>query len=98
MITNVYRYKFREHVDLLEAERTLHLAILAAEGLYGEAHVRMDMAYVIDEAIRVIAIDASTNLGQDVGAIFTTFLLREFGRQAFSVRSVEPVEVQAVEA
>jgi hypothetical protein len=96
MISNAYRYKFREDVDLLEAERTLHMAILAAEGLYGEARVRMDVAYAVDETIRVIVVDASTDVGDAVCAIFTAFLLREFGRQAFNVRGVEPVEAQAV--
>jgi len=44
MGTQAYRYRFREDVDILDTEVTLHLAIIAAEGLYGEARVRMDAA------------------------------------------------------
>ena len=40
MTSSAYRYKFRDEANLLEAESTLHVAILAAEGLFGEARVR----------------------------------------------------------
>ena len=89
MPTEVYRYCFRGDVDPLDAEATLHLAIIAAEGLYGEARVRMDVGYAADESIRAIVVDASTDVGQDINAMFTAFLLKEFGRTAFDVRRVE---------
>jgi hypothetical protein len=85
----VYRYRFAPGVDLGEAEDTLLLAMLAAEGLLGEARVRMDAAYAVDESIRAIVVDASTVVGQIVSAIFTTLVLREFGRQAVDVRRFE---------
>jgi hypothetical protein len=84
-----YRYKFPEHVDILDAELILRAAILAAEGLNGEAHVRMDAAYAIDESIRAIVVDASTAVGQDICAIFTRFLIAQYGQRAFCVRCVE---------
>ena len=91
MITEAYRYRFGENVDLAEAENTLLLSVLAAEGLHGEARVRMDAGYAIDPSIRVIVVDASTEVGQVVNSIFTAFLLREFGRLSFHVRRVEGV-------
>ncbi len=91
MITEAYRYRFRQGADLRQAEDTLLLAILAAEGLYGEACIRMDAGYAIDESIRAIVVDASTEVGQAVNGIFTSFLLKEFGRLGFHVRCVEGV-------
>ena len=89
MSSAAYRYKFNEGVDLLEAESTLHMSILAVEGLFGEARVRMDAAYSVDDTIRALIVDASTEVGQDLNAIFTAFIIREFGTDAFQVRLVD---------
>jgi hypothetical protein len=89
MHAEAHRYRFKEHIDPLGVEVALHLAIMAAEGLYGEAQVRMDAGYAIDESIRAIVVDASTPVGQDVCAMFTHFLLRQYGWDAFTVRRVE---------
>ena len=88
MATEVYRYRFRPDVDLESAEETLLLAILAAEGLFGEARVRMDAGYVVDPGLRALVVDASTLVGQAVNGIFTSLALREFGRDAFHVRRI----------
>jgi len=89
MTQDAYRYRFDEGVDLHEAERTLLLSILAAEGLFGEARVRMDADYAVDESIRTLVIDAGTPVGLVVNCIFTAFVLREFGPCAVHVRRVE---------
>lgn len=86
MHTSVYRFAFSRGVDLAEAEATLHLAILAAEGLFGEARVRMEVAYHADAPRSVIVVDGHTPAGDAVVRIFTTFVTREFGADAFSVR------------
>ena len=91
MTANAYRYRFRESVDLRDAEETLHLAILAAAGIFGEARVRMDAGYAVDPTIGVIVVDASTLIGQVVACIFTAFISRKFGRGAFHVCRVELV-------
>jgi len=88
MSTTAYRYRFAKEVSLQEAEETLLLAILAAEGLFGEARVRMDAGYVVDPGLRALVVDASTPVGQAVNAIFTSLALREFGRDAFHVRRI----------
>ena len=85
MIDEGYKYKFGKGVDLRDAEDTLLLALLAAEGIYGECRVRMDAAYAVDEALGVIVVDGATEVGQDVCGIFTAFLTREFGPRAFRV-------------
>ena len=65
------------------------LAVLAAEGVFGEARVSLDCRYAIDESIRAIIVDAATPVGMLVNSIFVTFILREFGREAFDVWRVE---------
>ena len=83
MITKGYRYKFAEGVRLRDAEDTL---LLAAEGIYGQSRVRMDAAYVVDALPRAIVVDGATQVGRDVSGVFTSFLMKEFGPDAFRVR------------
>lgn len=91
MTREFYRYRFRSDIDLHDAEDTLLLSIIAAEGLFGEARARMDVAYAVDPTIHTIIVDASTDVGQAMSAIFAAFALREFGRHAVDVRRVEGV-------
>ena len=88
MITEAYSYRFKENVDLAQARGTLLLSVLAAEGLYGAAQVRLDLGLAADEAIGVIVVDASTDVGQAVNGIFTNLLMREFGPESFGVKRV----------
>ena len=89
MITEGYRYQFAEGVRLRDAEDTLLLSLLATEGIYGEARVRMDAAYAVDTTLRVIAVDCATEVGQDVCGIFTSFITKEFGPDVFCVRRLD---------
>ena len=91
MFEQAYRYRFADRVDLRDAGDTLLLAVLAAEGLFGAAQVRMDLGLAVDEAIGVIVVDASTDVGQAVNGIFMSFISREFGPDAFCVKRVEGV-------
>ncbi|MCK4873630.1 MAG: hypothetical protein KAS72_12985 [Phycisphaerales bacterium] len=88
MRSDIYRYIFNETVPVEEAEATLHLAILAAESLFGESRVRMDASYTIDESSRVCVIDGSSEVGRSICRIFTGYLIREFGADGFTVRRV----------
>ena len=98
MNTAVYRFTFEHTVPLSESEQTLHLAILAAEGLFGESLVRMDLTYHIDEPRRVLLVDGSTEVGAAVIRIFTALLLREIGRHRFTVRRVPNAVAHSREA
>ena len=90
MTTNVFRFEFEPTVPIVEAELTLHLAMYAVEGLYGEARVRLDASYHIDEARRAIAVDGGTEVGAALVKVYTRLLIREFGEDGFHVRRVEP--------
>lgn len=85
MQSRALRFVFTRVVPFEEAESTLHLAILAAEGLFGEALVRMELSYIADPSRRVIHIETGSVPGDAVARIFTFFALREFGGGAFVV-------------
>lgn len=91
MIRQAYRYRFRDQASLHEAEETLLLALLAAEGLFGRCRLRMDVAWAMDESINTLVIDAGTLVGMTTNLIFTAFITTEFGADAFDVRRVETI-------
>ena len=88
MQSPVLRFVFAHRVQISDAEATLHLAILAAEGLFGASRVRMDVAYSVDRAHRVIHLDTGSVPGDAVSRIFTVFAAREFGDASFTVGRV----------
>ncbi len=83
-----FLFTFEPHVPLVDAEMSLHLAMFAVEGLAGRAQVRLNASYQIDAASRAIRIDGSTRVGQMIARVFTGFLLREYGEDAFCVEHV----------
>ena len=90
MTPHVYRFEFDQSVPLEEAEMTLHLTLFAVEGLFGQARVRLDAGYQVDEQRRTIVVDATTAVGVGVVRVFTALLLHEFGGDAFKVGRSEP--------
>jgi len=84
----VLRFVFADRVCISDAEATLHLAILAAEGLFGASRVRMDVAYFVDRTRGVIHLDTGSIPGDAVSRIFTVFAAREFGDASFTVGRV----------
>jgi hypothetical protein len=88
MATDVYRYRFGKNVSADEIEATLLLAIVAAEGVHGQAQVRLYMSHAFDGAAGTCVIDAGTPVGRDVNKLFVSFLAREFGADAFTVERV----------
>lgn len=100
MTKELYRYVFTPDAPIEEVEASLLLAILATESLHGESQVRLDAAHYFDPAKRACVIDAGTPVGQDLNRLFTGFIGREFGPDAFMVERVhdhihEPQEAAA---
>ena len=89
MTANVFRFGFVPAVPLSEAELTLHLAIYAAEGLHGEARVRLDVSYQLDRSENAIIVDGETEVGATLAKVFTHLLIRQFGEDGFQVRRVD---------
>jgi hypothetical protein len=85
MSSDVYRYQFAEEMEFEQVEATLMLAIAAAESLHGAAQVRLEVTHTLDHERRVCVIDASSNVSRDLNRLFTGFIEREFGPDAFRV-------------
>jgi len=97
MTANAYRFQFEPTVPLAEAEMSLHLALYAVEGLYGEARVRLEAGYHVEETRRSIVVDGGTEVGAALVKVFTRLLTREYGEDGFHVRRIEaytPAEAQ----
>ena len=92
MTTEIYRYQFTPEVCMEEIEASLVLAILATESLHGEAQVRLDVSHFFDSTKRACVIDAGTHIGRDLNRLFTGFIGREFGDDAFQVERVNKQE------
>lgn len=89
MVTGLYRYDFDETVQTEDVDAALLLAIWGCEALHGEAQTRLDAAHYLDPAQRACVIDAGTPVGRDLNRLFTGFLIREFGPDAFTVERVD---------
>jgi hypothetical protein len=87
----VYRYTFAAEVPLEEIEATLLLAVLAAEGLHGEAEVRLEGYHSFDPQRRSCTIDAATAVGRDINRLFVSFIRHEFGASAFQIERIDAV-------
>lgn len=81
-----YRFQFSPDVDLEEAQSTLRLTLLAAEGLHGEARVRTEVSFSVEPMRAEICLSGAAPVAETVTRIFTSLLLHEFGRDAFVVR------------
>ena len=90
MAATIYRYRFGDGVPFQDVEESLLLGVLAAEGLYGAARVGMDACYCYAKERRACVIDATSDVGLAIARIFTSFLLHQFGPDAFRVEVVEP--------
>lgn len=98
MTKELYRYAFTADVPIEDVEASLLLAVLATESLHGEAQTRLDAAHYFDLPKRACVIDAGTLVGRDLNRLFTGFLNREFGADAFDVERVDDHEQQLQEA
>lgn len=88
MNRELYRYNFDSKVPIRDIEESLLLAVLAAESLHGRSLVRLDASFCLDSHKRSCVVDAATEVGRAIARIFTGFLTREFGEEAFQVERV----------
>ncbi len=80
-----YRYTFKEGIRMDEVKDSLFMAAMAAESLHGRSQVHLDASFCLNEADRTCLIGAGTPVGQDIARIFTGYLEKEFGEQAFQI-------------
>lgn len=68
---------------------SLSLAALEAEGIHSRTRVVLDASFQLDRAERVCVVDGSTAVGQTIAELFTEYLTREFGEDAFRVERID---------
>ncbi len=85
MSPKTYTYSFGKSIDVVEAEATLLLSLLAVEALHGECEFRMNARHAFYPKTRSCEIDASSEIGRDLNRIYVGFMTREFGSSSFSV-------------
>jgi hypothetical protein len=95
MTKELYRYSFSLQVPIEDIEATLLLALWGAESLHGESRVRLETAHFLDTDKRVCVIDAGTPVGLSFNRLFTGYLRREHGQDAFRVERVTEGSAQA---
>ena len=83
---DIYRYEFSLNVPIAEVEQSLTLSVLTTESLHGRTRVRLDASFCIDKEKRACVVDAGTEVGRHIASIFTGYLTREFGENAFKVK------------
>ena len=88
MNRELYRYNFDTRVPIRDVEESLLLAVLATECLHGRSLVRLDASFCLDAKKRSCVVDAATEVGRAIARIFTGFITREFGEEAFKVERV----------
>ena len=89
MNQSIYRYNFHGNIPITEAEESLMLAVLAAEGIFGRSRVRLEASFLLDKAKRSCVIDATAEVGSHISRIFNSFLARQFGEAAFTVKQAD---------
>lgn len=79
---NTVRIKitFDDTINMTDAECTLLLAVVAAEGVFGSAHVRMDLCYEVRSEQREIVIHGDSFLGEIVALMYISLLINGLAR------------------
>ena len=83
-----YQFRINPPTGFAEAEMSLQLALVALEGLYGEARIRLEARYHVDEPRRTLSVDVRTGAGEALAQIFASMMIREFGNDSFSVARI----------
>jgi len=89
MYCTKYTYKFKPEIPMDAVKDSLLLAVMAVEGLKGRTRIQLEARFRLDRIERSCVIDANTVVGDSIARIFTRFLAKEFGEQAFKVKRAD---------
>lgn len=85
-----YRFKiFKPHTPKL-LEMLLELAVKETEVVYGQARVKLETSYEVKNS--ECRIEGGTECGEHLAKLFTGFLIKKFGEEAFKVERLHPKE------
>lgn len=79
------RYQFGPTVDMDEVQNTLRLAVLAAEGMFGEARVELGITCRTCPIQRQCDVVAEPEIGRMFYGVFLTYLRTNLGDDAVQV-------------
>lgn len=82
------RFTFTDGTLIEEARRTLELALIAVESLYGVTVVALDADYRFDRDARSVAINLSSAVGRALATVYHGYVLAEFGSDAVTIERV----------
>jgi len=85
MNRTIYNYRFDTDLPMDAIKGSLLLAVMAVEGLKGRARVQLEARFKLNKNKRSCEIEANTDVGESIARIFTGFLVKEFGENAFKV-------------
>lgn len=88
MTAPAYRYSFVDDRTFTDAEESLRLALLAAEGIYGAARILLNVRMIVTPSERTMLISDNGDESQAVNRSLTQFLMRECGPDQFEVDRV----------
>ncbi len=95
MAKMAYRYCFNTDADFAEALNTFDLTVVAAEAIYGEARVRLELRFASKPETRRIAIRCDNEVGTAANLLFTKLSTVEFGMDSFTIDSIEEQEADS---
>lgn len=86
----VCKFKFHRGINREKVEEYIAQAIVATEGVFGQAKVRLNAAYLASD--NKVVIDVTTPVGEHIAEVFTWLMTREFGEKSFAVERVRRKE------
>jgi len=89
MNKTIYRYQIKDGILMNAVKDSLLLSIMATESLYGRSRINLEARFRLENTSRVCIIEVGTQIGETIACVFTGFLIREFGEQAFKVEKRE---------
>ena len=89
-MAEVCKFKFAEGISKGLIEEEIAAAILSAECIFGQAHVRLHAGYAVSDGKAVI--DVSSRVGEYVAQVFTGLMTRKIGEEHFTVEWVKDEE------
>jgi len=82
----VCRFKFNKTIEREVIEWHIAQSILASEGVFGQAKVRLNAAYLASDS--KVVIDVSSPVGEHIAEVFTWRMTKEFGEDSFTVERI----------
>lgn len=78
LAASAYRFTLPDSAQAAAAQETLSLALMAAEALYGEPQMRLEIHCLFESRTRSVWIETRSVAGADLARLFMAYAMREF--------------------